>query len=56
MTHRKDDTQQGRRIGDCQDRDGLHIYRGNAVYAVPGYPAECMECGGAIPYRPEGRA
>lgn len=41
-----------RQIGDCEDRDGLHIYRGLAVYAVPGYPAKCMECGGAIPYRP----
>lgn len=39
-------------IGNCQDRDGLHIHKGNYVYGVPGYPLECMECGSPIPLHP----
>lgn len=37
-------------MGTCEDRDGLHVYKGKAVYAVRGYPAECMECGATISY------
>ena len=43
-------------LGDCHYKDGLHFYRGNAVYAVEGYPPECMQCGGTIPYAPENAA
>lgn len=42
-------------MGTCEDRDGLHIYKGKAVYAVPGYPQECMECGASIPLSPRYR-
>ena len=33
----------------CEDRDGLHMYKGKAVFGVIGYPAKCMECGAPIP-------